>query len=415
MNPKNKLKLFLRWSEQYTQTDMVYLVSGASWLILGRVFIVILLFVSSLIFANFCSKENYGTYRFILSILSMVGLSTLSGMPTAMISAISKGHDRTIIKVIPEEIKWGFLGGIATALIGIYYLFQQNTVLGSCLLWISPLVPFMNVFNLYSSIFQGKKLFKSSSIYDILYNFFSITAVLAAVLLTQNVKLIILTYCFASVTTQGLLFLNSLKKINLKTQVDKKSIEFGKNLSLSSIISALATILDQVLLFHYMGASALAIYLMAYGPTEQFRSLIKLFQSLALPKWTNQKKTNLKKTLFKKMFQFLMLLGVLILIFIALTPWLYKIFFPHYLASIIYAQVFAVSIIPTGGMMFLLAAIQSQGSFKYLERFYFWTPWLQIVLLFIFVARFGIAGAIFSRVFVRFVNFFIVLFLAKKF
>ena len=79
---KQKLISILRWSEKYTQTDMVYLTRGGFWLILGKIVFNISGFLLIIAFANLLSKEAYGTYQYVLSVASILAIPTLSPIPT---------------------------------------------------------------------------------------------------------------------------------------------------------------------------------------------------------------------------------------------------------------------------------------------------------------------------------------------
>jgi len=57
----------LRYSERYTQTDMVYFASGGFWLLLGQFISTISAFLLLIAFANFLPKEVFGTYQYILA------------------------------------------------------------------------------------------------------------------------------------------------------------------------------------------------------------------------------------------------------------------------------------------------------------------------------------------------------------
>ena len=61
----SRLVRFLRWTEKYTRTDMVYLVSGGFWLSIAQIGTSILGFLLTMVLANLLAPELLGEYRFL--------------------------------------------------------------------------------------------------------------------------------------------------------------------------------------------------------------------------------------------------------------------------------------------------------------------------------------------------------------
>ena len=66
---KNKMVKILRWSEKYINTNMVYAVHGAFWLLLWKGIGMITSIVLLAGFAKWTPKEVYGGYNYILSMI----------------------------------------------------------------------------------------------------------------------------------------------------------------------------------------------------------------------------------------------------------------------------------------------------------------------------------------------------------
>ena len=110
---QSRLYRILRISEKYTKTDMVYLASGGSWILIGT-------FISSLsslllviAFGNLFPPEKYGVYQYVFSIASILATPTLTGMNTALIQSVTNGFDGSIIKGLSTKIRFGFIGAVS--------------------------------------------------------------------------------------------------------------------------------------------------------------------------------------------------------------------------------------------------------------------------------------------------------------
>ena len=57
---KNRIILLLRKSEKYTKTDMVYLFSGGSWLVVGQIISSVSALALAVLFANLARVSIVG-------------------------------------------------------------------------------------------------------------------------------------------------------------------------------------------------------------------------------------------------------------------------------------------------------------------------------------------------------------------
>jgi O-antigen/teichoic acid export membrane protein len=407
---KNKAKNWLLWSQKYTKTDMLYLARGGFWLTLGQIISSASSFFLAIAFANLLPKETYGTYKYILSVTSILTIPALSGMGTAITQAVARGYEGSLIPALKTKIRWGLLGGLASLILAGYYYLQGDATLTISFLISAVFLPFMDSFGIYDSLLQGRKLFDVSTQYFIISQIIAASALIAALFLTKNLFLILLAY-FASWTLMRFIFLKiTLKKFTPNQNQDPKTISYGKHLSLIGVIGTIAAYLDRLLIFHYLGAAQVAIYSIAIAPPEQIKGLFKNVNFLALPKFSQRSKEEIKKTILSKTLQIILITIPVVVVYILLAPFIFKLFFPKYLDAVIFSQIFALSLITAGGII-PYTALQSQTAQKELYLFNFASSIFQIISLFIGVYFFGIMGAIIARIATRFFNLITILYL----
>jgi len=410
---KQRIYHFLRKSEEYTKTDMVYLVKGGSWLTLGQMVSAICSFLLALAFANLLPKETYGIYKYVLSMASLLAISTLPGIDTAIIQAISRGYEGSLIKGLKTKICWGILGGLASLGLAGYYYFNGNTTLTISFLVIAAFLPLMDSFNIYRAVLSGRKLFNIQVKYSILIRFFSVAALIIALFLTKNLFLILFIYFLSYTLFRFIFLITTLKKFSLNTKEDPRTISYGKHLTIMGIINTLANYLDKILIFHYLGAAQLAIYSFAVIPPEQLKSFLKNIRTLALPKLSVRPKAEIKATIFSKMFKFALFITVGTVIYIFLAPTFYRVLFPQYIESILYSQILSISLIAVV-VALPNVALQAKIAKKQLYQLNICTSFIRIGLLFLFIHIYGLLGIILARVIGRFINLTITCWLVKK-
>jgi len=400
---KSKIYNLLRWSQKYTKTDMVYLAEGGFWLTFGQIISTIASFLLAIAFANLLSKETYGIYKYILSLTGLLAIPTLSGINTAVIQAVARGYEGSLIPALKTKVKWGLWGGLTSIILAGYYYFQGDTTLTLCFLIAAIFLPFMDSLVVYSSLLNGRKLFKISTKYDIITQVIAVAAMMVTLFLTNNIFLIIFVY-FIPHTLLRFIFLKiTLKKFRPNKKEDSKTISYGKHLSLMGVFDAIASQIDKILIFHYLGAIELAIYAFAVVPIDQIKGLFKNIHLLALPKFSQRTTEEIKKTIFKKILKLGLTIFIIVIIYIFIAPFVFKIFFPQYLKSVSYSQIYAISLIAIT-VMLPIAALQSKSAKKELYQLNIYSSIIQIIVLLLFIYFYGLWGAIIARVLARFIS-----------
>ncbi len=412
-NLRIKIYNLLRWSEKYTKTDMVYLIEGSTWLTIGQIVATASSFFMAIFFANFLSKETYGLYTYILSLVGILAIPTLSGMATATVQAVARGYEGSLVSAVKTKIKWGLLGTVASLVLAGYYYFSGNAILAISFLIVAGFLPLMEAFSLYDALLQGRKLFDVSVKFYVINQVIATISLIAAVFFTKNLFLILFAYFLPWALIRFIYFRIILKKFSPNQNQDPQATSYGKHLTFMGIISTVAGYLDQLLVFHYLGAVELAVYSFALAPTEQVKNLLNSMATLALPKLSQRSKEEIKKTIVGKFLRYALLIAVIIIVYIFIAPLIYKIFFPKYLDSVFYSQILAISLI-SGAAVLPSSALQAQMAKKKLYIFNTGSALLQIALLIVFIYFYGLMGAVLARVTTRLFIMFFLLFLAKR-
>lgn len=413
-NLKNSAFRGLKWLERYTKTDMVYLATGGFWLGIGQIVASGSAFLLSLALSNLISPETFGFYKYVLSIYSLLAISTLSGMDSAVTQAVARGFDGTFIIGVKEKIKWGMIGSFLSIILSTYYFYQNNTTLGICFLLISLFVPFIESLDMYNSLLWAKKIFSTQSGYGIVKKIISLVLITATVFVTKNLYIIISVY-FLSILIPNYFIYHRVIKNNIennKTDVD--AIGYGKNLSTINVIRLISNELDKILVFHYLGAVNLAVYSLAVAPTDQIKGLLKNINSLAFPQFARRSGEEIKKVFNNKIFILSSITISIVVVYIAIAPIFYKIFFPKYISSIIYSQAISLSLV--GGVLisFFYTILESQKAQNELYAYNLSESIFGIIILFPLIYYFGIWGAIYSRILNRLIFTIVGFSLVKK-
>jgi O-antigen/teichoic acid export membrane protein len=391
---KNKAYKLIKQSERWTKTDMLYLVTGGTWLTLGKVVGALSGFFLALVYANFLPKEEYATYKYLLSILSILSIISLPGLDTALIRAIARGKEASLWPAIDEKLKWSLLASLLALIGSGYYFFQANHTLAVGLLIISISLPLSARYNV-NPILQGKKLWKMSASLNSLKSVLVAGAIIITTWFFPKGLALLFASLFATAGIQYFYFKSLEKKIDKDSPTDESCLSLGRHLSAMSALGTIAEHLDKLLIWKFLGASEMAIYSFATVPINQFRDFLRSGAILAFPKIVQQDNDILKKTLLPKLFRLGLLLIIPTTIFILLAPFLFNLFFPQYIESAKYSQLLALSWLLFPQRILSHTLINEQKK-KYLYFIQLFEPSLKIILYLTLIPLFSINGAIYS-------------------
>jgi len=391
MTLKKKIIKLLRWSEKYTQTDMIYAAKGGFWLVFGRACILLLTFATMTAFARWVPKETFGAYQYIISIIAILAIFTLPGIGTALTRAVARGKEGMFALCAKASFKWSLIGVGGCLVISGWYFLHQNFILGNSFLIASFLFPIPRISNLLFSFWQGRKKFNIQTKYSIIINILEALVFIPVLFLTNNLILIILAYFISRSIFRGIFFRLTLKKVK-NQEKDKETLSFGKHLTLMQSIALFGSQIDKIIIWQFLGPIPVAIYSFALFPLQRISGLIPISQ-LALPRFSEKNIKEMKKGIFKK-FSKLFLISVPLTIFLILiAPSVYKILFPQYLESIPYFQALALTLlfIPFSLLSTSLVAEMKKRELYISSAV---TPVLKIILFLMLIPFYGIWGII---------------------
>lgn len=361
----SRLHRLLRSSEKYTKTDMVYLSRGGTWLTLGQVVSAVASFLLTIAFANLLPQETYGTYKYILSVCGILAIPALSEMSTAIIHATSRGDEGAIFPAFFTKIRWAALGGIGSLFVAGYYLYAGNTLLAVAFLIAAIFIPIMDAPTLYDSVLQGKKDFRRSVSYSAISQVIYVTTIVGMLFLTKELLFVLLAYFVSITASRYYFFRKTLHVYPPNNKHDEAVIPYGKHMSVIKGLNTLVGGILGVFIFHFAGSAALAVYTIALAPIERVRGLLGILSNLLLPKIAHHEWEIPSFLSFcRKMTVPFMILLAGILGYIGIAPLLYHAFFPRYLDSIFYSQLFALSLLFTFATIILSTILRGKRKTK---------------------------------------------------
>lgn len=388
---------------QILSLDLPYFIGGGFWLTFSTLIVTIGgIFLSSL-FARALSKEIFGQYSFLMSILGLVTLTSLPGMSQAIIQGVVEGKDGIFRKAIFLVAKWSVLGSVVLIIISAYYYLGNKPDLSMAIIVSALAFPISAAGSFFNAFLTGKKQFRLVAVYGIFAQLASISATVFALLEYPNLVSIALFSAWSTAIVNLILTYFASKHAN-NNFVDEKLVNLGFHLSFSQVFTIGADYLDRFLVPILLGFTSNAIYTFAILIPLQMHAFLKTFTSLGQPKVAGLSSKNLKHALIVKSLQLEAVIAFMVLIYIVAAPTIFKLLFPAYVGkAVLLSQLFSLSLLyyPGNILSLLLVRERKSGAIYSLNVFY---AFVTVTSLFAFIPVWGLFGAVLGRVFIRYLQ-----------
>lgn len=400
-----KFNWIIKKFDNFFQLNTKKILGQASYLLGGHAVSNLLSFVVAVAAAHFISKDTYGTYRYILSIVGFVGAFSMTGLSTAIVRDVARGYDNIFKTSFVRSLLWSIPTFVMGLGIGIWYLIHNNLTLGISIALGSILFPVIQALLLYRSYLNGKKYFRALMKSNIAYSIVTSLAVLTTLFLNPSVTTLVIVYYVSNIIILFVLKIIIQNKFKPNAEKDPENGKLEHHMSLMNILDIGATQLDKIILFQIAGPIEVARYTFATMLPEQLRNVVKYIPTLSMPIFSElPKETAKEKGLFlvKKLF---LITIPFVALYILVAPFAYKILFPAYVEVVLYSQVFSLILIFDGGISG--AVLKAQNQIKSLYWVNTTSNIARIILLLVFGYMWGIWGVVISRIIGRILSFLI--------
>lgn len=393
--------------------DAVYFSSGVFWSGVGTVGSLALAFCTTVAFANFLSKEDYGTYQYVLATVSLLAILALPGLKTAISYASARGKDGTFFRAVRAKIRWGFVSASVAFIIAVYYFIQGNQLLGNLFLLSAFFIPWWEVYGSYVPYLQGKKRFKELTIYEFVVQLINAIAIISVLFFTDTLVLLLGAFFLSYTAARYIVFKRTLSKIPPNDEQEPGLMKYGTHLSLMSIFGTIASTVDKILLWQFLGPVAIAVYTFALAIPSRGVGVLATVNRLYFPKATERSMGEIQETLWKRVGILSIISFALAILYAVVAPYIFNIFFPQYTEAIIYTQI-AAFLIAFQPFSLFSTALSAHARTKELYFIQCLPPLIQIVLFVLLIPSLHILGALLALLGAQIVEAILSLILLKR-
>jgi O-antigen/teichoic acid export membrane protein len=390
---------------QWLHLDWRYYLSGGSLVSLSFLVSQVAGLLTSVAFARLASKEIYGRYGLVFSLMSIVNPFSLPGMGTAITQSVASGYPRSFLVGTAESFKWSFLGSLGLVGAAGFYGWVRHDPIWAALLVAAAAFPILYGLQGGIGYFVGQKRLKMSTAFWISSELFTMAAVLVTLFLCpQRTVLLVAVSLAASCTILLVFYLKARKEtIRCEPKQDASLLSYGRQLSAIAILSNTASYLDRALISTFLGFADLAVFSIAAVFPDNLKGVIKWLDPLILPRFTGLERKQVAQRVREKMPVMIAANIVAVALAIWLTPVVMNIVYSSkYAGSVLYAQLLFVSLVLILPTVVINSALTSQQRTRELYQANLIFALAQIGSLAVLVPTLGLLGAVLGRLVARF-------------
>ncbi|QQR76783.1 oligosaccharide flippase family protein [Candidatus Nomurabacteria bacterium] len=392
-------------------------VKQGTWYFISHVANIIFAFSTSYLFAHYISKEEYGIYKYILSLSGILGAFTLTGMNISITRAVANGKLNSYIPSIKYQLRWNSYLFIISTIPIVYWMISGNFKIALGFGFISLSTILLTTFNTYNAYLSGKKEFKLIARYNIISSIFQTVSICSAIFLFKN-ALSIIIFSFSAQTLSAIFFYvktkPDVKNVPSTTYSKDETIQFGKKLSLNNIIKLISDQSDKFIMFNLFGPYQLAIYAFAQALPDQIRGLFKIIPSVILPHLSERADQDIPKTFWKYLGVLFLLVTSMVIIYNIFAYFIFALFFSTYIDSVFYSRILSISMIPATLTLPLITLLNAQGKAGVSRTLSTTSAFTEIITLYVSGYFFGFIGMVIGKAISATIIFIIALFLVNK-
>lgn len=379
------------------RVNVKYLIVNSFWGLMDQTVFLVTGILLTIVFTRLATREIFGNFQFILSILSILTFISVPGINVAVIKYTSHEKDGVYRRGSILKLLYSLIGIPLLLIIGVYFFYYDSRAVGIGLMSVSVFFPFLYGMDLWESFLVGKKRFKNIFIYKSIFSVINLAVVVLVIYLKRdNLTLIILSYVVAHSVFNIIYFLITRKLIKNSREAPEWRKE-GYKLTARSIISLLYNNVDKIIIGILLGPVELAIYSIAVVIYRKLLFFIKEILNVITPKLFEKTKDDNYRLDRRTMLFAGLLISLLVAVIIIIIPKMYILFFSEkYADSIRYAQIYML-IIP---ISFINNIIQifliGKNRINSIIRNQVISICLNLILYFVLIPIWGIYGAIIS-------------------
>lgn len=231
--------------------------------------------VTFAILARTLTKEQFAIYSLILGFVSILRLTALPGLGTAVLQAFARGLSGEFRYIVKLSFFCSFFGAVMMLGVAWWHFCNDDIVTSQTLLVAAIFFPFVVGLTLWRNAAVGDECYLRLLWFDSFTSILKCAAIIiCAYFFTGALIPVVIAAFIAPGLVNVLATLGQLRKESIGTGRESNSVEYGIRTTIYQLPTVLAQQLDKLALFYFISPEAMAIYAVALRIPELARTVV---------------------------------------------------------------------------------------------------------------------------------------------
>ncbi len=351
---------------------------------------------SSSLWAHHVSKEVFGQYQLILSLVKLVGSFCLSGLDTSVSLSAAKGQYGNLIKIFNYKLIATLVGSLVLGGMAFYYGSNRSAI--SIGLMIAALIfPFYETQKVWIHWLRGRKQLNLFAYLDISRALLSFLILWLLIIMNQRQLNVLLAGVMGASAIFSVGVTSYIFKKRENQKQEKETIRYGFHATAATLLGGLV-LTDKAIINEHLSVEQIAVYSIALLFPEQIRTFYSIFNQMMIPQLSAAKDVRSAWQYLKPKLPLLISLFFLVGItgFFLMPVVIPLVFSEKYRESIPYAKWLWLSFAVTVPATYLGTVLRTQRKLRFLYLFEMLNPLIPFVLFFVLISH-GLWGIVTAR------------------
>lgn len=351
------------------------------------------------IVASLLTREQYGTYRYVIDIAAALAFLSLPGLNQVVMQDTAKGLDGTLSRAWRRRLSASLIWTFVLMGLAVYYYSTERHLLARAFAAAAPLFPVKTALDAYRFYLLGRREFRLYTSIPLAIQIVVSAGTVLTAFLTRDPVVMLVVFGVLETLLHVAAFRYVLRRLPPRNvEFSASGLRFGVGLSAANITASLSAQLDTILVAAMFAMPEVALLSLAMLPVRYSRLLLNSLGEFFGPRVVSESGPRLFRRANRVILITVSVALAYVVIASTLMPVFFRTFFRDYPDAIplaILAMLLLLVGVPITVMEQTLFAQErlAQTTMLRLLQFLF-----DLAVMVVLVQRFGVLGAVVGRI-----------------